>query len=126
MWYNGSDEVMGMGEEMCAELPRKRANIYGIVGFLLAVGGVAVFIVLFMLAIMAVRDGQWPYLVIALVFVLPLCSTVSFAGAIVAGVGLGRMEGKRLNGLSVAGFIVGVLFGLPALLFWVLMIFGLI
>ena len=39
---------------------------------------------------------------------------------------LGRMEGKRLNGLAVAGFIVGVLFGLPALLFWVLMIFGLI
>ena len=126
MWYNGSDEVMGMGEKMCAELPRKRANIYGIVGFLHAGGGVAVFIVLFMLAIMAVRDGQWPYLVIALVFVLPLCSTVSFAGAIVAGVGLGRMEGKRLNGLAVAGFIVGVLFGLPALLFWVLMIFGLI
>lgn len=126
MWYNGSDEVMGMGEEMCAEFPRKRANVCGIVGFCLAVGGVAVFIVLFMLAIMAVRDGQWPYLVIALVFVLPLCSTVSFAGAIVAGVGLGRMEGKRLNGLAVAGFIVGVLFGLPALLFWVLMIFGLI
>ena len=115
-----------MGEEMCAEFPRKRANVCGIVGFCLAVGGVAVFIVLFMLAIMAVRDGQWPYLVIALVFVLPLCSTVSFAGAIVAGVGLGRMEGKRLNGLAVAGFIVGVLFGLPALLFWVLMIFGLI
>lgn len=126
MWYNGSDEVMGMGEEMCAEFPRKRANVCGIVGFCLAVGGVAVFIVLFMLAIMAVRNGQWPYLVIALVFVLPLCSTVSFAGAIVAGVGLGRMEGKRLNGLAVAGFIVGVLFGLPALLFWVLMIFGLI
>ena len=126
MWYNGSDEVMGMGEEMCAELPRKRANIYGIVGFLLAVGGVAVFIVLFMLAIMAVRDGQWPYLVIVLFFVLPICSTVSFAGAIVAGVGLGRREGKRLNGLAVAGFIVGVLFGLPALVFWILMIFGLI
>ena len=123
MWYNGSDEVMGMGEEMCAELPRKRANVCGIVGFLLAVGGAAVFIVLLALAIMATQRGQWPYLVIALVFVLPLCSTVSFAGAIV---GLGRMEGKRLNGLAVAGFIVGVLFGLPALLFWVLMIFGLI
>ena len=126
MWYNGSDEVMGMGEKMCAELPRKRANIYGIVGFCLAVGGAAVFIVLLALAIMATQRGQWPYLVIVLFFVLPICSTVSFAGAIAAGVGLGRMEGKRLNGLAVAGFIVGVLFGLPALLFWVLMIFGLI
>ena len=115
-----------MEEELCAEFPRKRANVYGIVGFMLAVGGAAVFIVLFVLAIMAVRVGQWPYLVIVLVFVLPLCSSVSFAGAIVAGVGLGRREGKRFNGLAVAGFIVGVLFGLPALLFWTLMIFGLI
>lgn len=115
-----------MGNELCAEPPRKRANVCGIVGFSLAVGGAVLFAVLFVLAIMAVRVGQWPYLVIVLLFVLPICSTVSFAGAIVAGVGLGRREERRLNWFALAGLIAGVLFGLPALLFWTLMIFGLI
>lgn len=113
-----------MEEEQCEEIPRKGTNICGIVGFLLAVGGAAAFVVLLALAIMATQKGQWPYLVIVLVFVLPLCSAVSFAGAIVAGIGLGRREGKRLNGFAVAGLLAGVLFGLPALLFWILMIFG--
>ena len=113
-----------MGNELCAEPPRKRANVCGIVGFSLAVGGAVLFAVLLALAIMAVRVGQWPYLVIVLVFVLPLCSSVSFAGAIVAGVGLGRREELRLNGFALAGLIAGVLFGLPALLFFVLLLIG--
>ncbi len=113
-----------MENKLYAEPPRKRANVCGIVGFSLAVGGAVLFAVLLALAIAASGEGQWPYLIAVLFFLLPVCSAAAFAGAIVAGVGLGRREERRLNGFALAGLIAGVLFGLPALLFFVLLLIG--